>query len=82
MKRKNSVTIPLPRGCEIESIQIALLRPDGTRFTLRVPEHPDPSRIDAAAVAARNAFYDADRGPVATKEWREVVHAAIKELGR
>ena len=36
--------------------------------------------LDAAAIAARNEFYGADRGPEATSEWRWVVVAALNAI--
>ena len=42
-----------------------------------VTPHPVTPQLDAAAIAARNEFYGADRGPEATNEWRMVVVAAL-----
>ena len=38
------------------------------------------AQLDAAAIAARNEFYGADRGPEATSEWRWVVLAALNAI--
>ena len=38
------------------------------------------AQLDTAAIAARNEFYGADRGPEATSEWRWVVRAALNAI--
>ena len=49
---------------------------------LRGAATPDVAEcdLDAAAIAARNEFYGADRGPEATSEWRWVVVAALNAI--
>ena len=49
---------------------------------LREAATPDVAEcdLDAAAIAARNEFYGADRGPEATSEWRWVVVAALNAI--
>ena len=44
------------------------------------PHSVTRAQLDAAAVAARNEFYGADRGPEATSEWRWVVVAALNAI--
>ena len=44
------------------------------------PHSITPAQLDAAAIAARNEFYGADRGPAPTSEWRWVVVAALNAI--